>query len=297
MNQRLWVLLAGLLASGCSQPEPAPSAPARLFSFALIADPHIVSPTGERNDRLQAAVAWINEHAAERSIEVVAVLGDVGWGEGLPFAKVLLDELSVPYVPIIGDNVIVNGDEALFEQVFRPQYDKLAGELDGWRVAPTPVFSESQGIDLLLQNAAFVHRGVHFFVADWNARAMSSTISEFGDLHDIAGGSWPWLQDQFSRTTTEQSESVVFLSHIPMMLGAFDTEEMPAINAVLGARSSEVYANFAGHVHANFEWQEEGFEIFMTDATFDDENTVRVVEVKQLEGDLQYEHELVVVGP
>ena len=77
-------------------------------------------------------MTWINDNAQEHQIELVPVLGDVGWGEGLTTAKDLLETLTVPYLPIIGDNEIVYGDEANFASVFAPQMEWLADNTTDW---------------------------------------------------------------------------------------------------------------------------------------------------------------------
>src|SRR5690606_19752407 len=80
--------------------ETAEAALEHVFSFAIFADPHVVR-VGDHLDRLRAAVAWANEHADARRIDVVFVVGDIGWSGGLPLAREALDDLVVPYVPVI----------------------------------------------------------------------------------------------------------------------------------------------------------------------------------------------------
>ena len=58
-----------------------------------------------------------------------------------------------------------------------------------------------------------------------------------------------------------------------------------------------VYAHFAGHLHIDHEQnlEESGIDLFVTDATWDDEIRLRVVTVSANEHRVAYEHELVVV--
>ena len=50
------------------------------YSIILIADPHIVDD-GEHRVRLSKTVNWINDNKETDRIELVFVLGDVGWGD------------------------------------------------------------------------------------------------------------------------------------------------------------------------------------------------------------------------
>ncbi len=99
----LVAVLGMLLACGCvgdEYPVP-PGGIEHLFSFVVIADPHIAGPI-DHEARLQIAIDWINEYQAEHSIEVVLVLGDIGWNDGLARAAQLLGDLELPWVPISG---------------------------------------------------------------------------------------------------------------------------------------------------------------------------------------------------
>ena len=73
------------------------------FSFVVLADPHI-SGLVEHEERLTLAVEWINSEATSRGIELVLVVGDIGWSDGVERSRELLDELEVTYVPLMGDD-------------------------------------------------------------------------------------------------------------------------------------------------------------------------------------------------
>ena len=42
---------------------------------------------------------------------------------------------------------------------------------------------------------------------------------------------------------------MLFLTHIPMTVGSFNSANMESITAAVEAYSDKVYANFAGHLH------------------------------------------------
>ena len=96
-------LLAGIfiLSAGCVPPAPE----GQLFSFAVIADPHVSSGNPATTEKMAACVDWINTHHADedKGIAMVFVLGDMGGGRGA-LVKAILDDLEIPYVPVIGDN-------------------------------------------------------------------------------------------------------------------------------------------------------------------------------------------------
>ena len=101
-----------------------------LFSFVVLADPHIAGPV-EHEERLEKAVDWINASAEERGIDLVLVVGDIGWSTGLERSRELLDALEVTYVPLIGDNEVQTDFEEQYTEVYASQFERLEDELDG----------------------------------------------------------------------------------------------------------------------------------------------------------------------
>jgi hypothetical protein len=292
----LVVLAGGLAAVGCGGAEDDTEEPPvePLFSIAVITDTHITT-SPENVDRLTAAVDWIDDHASEQQIELVLVLGDIGWGQGLGQAKSLLDELDVPYVPLVGDNELHAGDDETFHTTFAPQFQLLEATVDHWRHAPVPVWDPEAEMDGWFQNLAFDYRGLHLFAVDLCIRGDDTIMGEFGDLHEFEGGTWPWLTEQLAALAPTRQESILVLSHIPMFQGLLDNDEMPQVDGLLEPMSDFVYANLAGHLHGNLLSEGAGFDVYVTDATHDDENTVRIIEVSGNELRFAYTHSLVVV--
>lgn len=282
-----------LFASGGACDSPA-ATPEPLFSMVVISDPHI-SGDAEREARLASVVAAINDEVALRDIELVLVLGDIGWNDQLPTAKAVLDQLTVPYVPIIGDNEVHDGVEELYDSVFSPQLDLLASSMEGFARAPTPTANPETSANSWLQNFTFSHRGVHFVAADWCARGIEGLEGELAYLHDFAGGSWPWFEATMTGLADAEPSSVIMLSHIPMHEGAFHADGLATIEALIASQADAVSANFAGHVHHTYDYDAGLYDVFITTATWTSYEPGRIVEVSTSAGGLLYEQELLYV--
>ncbi|MCO4771128.1 MAG: metallophosphoesterase [Deltaproteobacteria bacterium] len=271
--------------------------PEELFSFVIIADPHVAGPP-EHETRLQAAVDWVNANAEAESIELVLILGDICWGSRLAAGEQLLQGLEVPWVPIIGDNVLHSaGGDVSFADTFQPQMDALASQLDGWEQAPWPILDDRLGGDAWMQNLRFEHRGVLFVGLDWNIRHLTGNLAEFGDFNDIPGGTHEWLASQLEGEEERLDESVLLLSHVPMLPGTFTIAEREEFATLIEPVKDKVFANLAGHLHVDIfdEDFDAGYETWVTDATWDDTNLIRIVRVLGNDVERAYEREAIVL--
>ncbi|MFV1957996.1 MAG: metallophosphoesterase [Planctomycetota bacterium] len=290
--------LAAALAAGCGGGDGGVRAtPQPLFSFVVLADPH-VSWAPDAAQRLEACIDWIEANRDARAIEVVLVVGDLGTPGK---AKQVLDGLDVPWVPVIGDNVIQGGGEATFDATFEPQYDALATDFPTFVRSPTPV-PNGAGDAFYLQNFSFDHGGVHFIGLDWCTRTIGGATAEQADLHDFPGGTLPFLAADLAACPKDRLENVVLLSHHPMHdvldgAGSFSPGELDAVEATTAPYADHVVADFAGHYH--FAWKDRenagGFEVFVSDAVWDDDATLRLVTVLDDGTRLQYAQEVVTV--
>jgi len=270
------------------------------LSYALIADPHITGP-GDHLDRLQQAIDWVNTNHKARDIQLVFILGDIAWGDGFDDALASLDTLQPTWVPIIGDNPIQVGDEALVASTFGPHLDALGGVLDGWHRAPEPVDDPDIGAPAHLLNHAFDLGGLHFICLDWNSRQIDPLWGETPDLHDFPGGTFPFLQDELAAVQATApdgpQERVVLLTHMPMLQGPgfFDDAEGSKLVALLGPVADTVQGDHAGHLHGNGEqeWPETGLLVDTTDATWDDVVSVRVIDISLASRGYRYQSEVV----
>ena len=273
-----------------------PSEPQFQFSIAVIADPHIAGG-GEHSERLRQTVQWVNTESDSRTIDLVFVLGDVGWGAGLMESKAILDELTVPYIPVIGDNEVHYGDEENFGTVYGPQYEFLSTVFEDWNKDGEAIWNPEEDENSWFYNFALSHKGLRLITADWSARTDAPYFSEMGDLHNFDGGTWEFFQSEIQQLQQQKKNSVLLLSHIPMFMspGSFDVAETEMIAGLTNAYADLIYADFAGHFHVNVdsELEEGGFEVFITDAVWDDEITIRMVEVWENEVEFSYTQEMI----
>ncbi len=265
---------AVVLVLAVSHVPEAFAAPGDSFSFAVIADPHIhsTSPSSTYSLQLQQAVDWINNHRLQEGIELTFVVGDIGWGDGLAPSKEMLDALSMPYVPLIGDNEIHAGSEEAYHTTFAPVYDALAdlsgdpnSGLSNWVKAPAQVWNPQWERYSYFQNFRFEYRGVQFVSLDWCSRNRGTGKGEDGDVHDFPGGTLGWFSDAMASISSAKQENTVLLAHNPMFtldgqygqvlaaLGAFSRGEFQKIEDVLldpnHAYADQVALALTGHYH------------------------------------------------
>ena len=266
-----------LLFLACADPESvADTATTALagpweprFTFAILADPH-VSDASANLARLQAANAWLSENAVAEDIQLVLILGDIAWYDGFPLVTDAFSVLPMPWVPILGDNEVQLGDEQTFDATFAAQYTVLSGQLDNFTRGSTPVDNPEYGVASWFQNLSFDYGEVHFAGLDWCTRHIGGIEGEMADLHDFSGGTLPWLAADLATLDEGPSD----------LLRTWD---------------DAIYANFAGHYHFNGEEVDSGrpLDVYVTDAVWDDELTIRLVDVEGNGVAMRYTHRLI----
>lgn len=277
-----------------------PSGSESLWSFAIIADPHIQGSLDHKT-KLENCVEWINRNAKNKLIKMVFVLGDIAWGKDgkhVLEAKEILDRLAVPYIPLIGDNDI-GGDpygELHFAGIFEPQYILLSTLLQNWQKASVHVWNPELERNSYFQNFSFDYNGVHFVAPD-----LSSRIAEDTELHNFSGGTWSWFVDDIAKCQKNREESIVIISHPPMCnyfgLARYSMtpSEFNLLKDFTVKYADYIYANFSGHFHLNGVVDVKnsaGYKVYLTDATFDDKNSIRVVYVLSFLKRVYYFHSI-----
>jgi hypothetical protein len=257
-DKKTWFLKLPALLLLCTVASAAAPAYGETFSFAIIADPHI-DGNPDNKAKFETAVDWINNNKESKDIELTFVLGDISWGgsrgnRNLGTAKKILDRLGnngITYIPVIGDNEIQAGCEKEFQEVFGPHFNALSRILGNWRKAPAPVAGK------YLQNFSFDYKGCHFVCPDFNSRKAGG---EGGELHDFAGGSWPWFKSDIEQCPKSKKENIVIMTHVGMFGTGFEfadkfvysESEMDTIKSFLNGYKDNVDTNYAGHLHLNW---------------------------------------------
>jgi predicted MPP superfamily phosphohydrolase len=280
-----------IIGQGCNGEEPQTSKNKGFepFSFAIITDIHvgrnfsdygaegwadynlatgqaINGDEGDFNnyvtDRLVATVDWLNANYKSRNIKFLVILGDIAdSAEMSEFfrAKKILDNLEIPYIPLVGNHDIWSNvkdpncwdiqstdGELYFERIFwRDIHNKnnidrinnLFGNSWQRQRALTDSFH-------LLQNYAFNYQGINFVALDYARRDLNCEAI----LAEPFPETKEWLKDNLEN---HRGEVVLVFSHYPFMVrGGFEPWEASYL-ARLASDNSAFVLSFGGHIHYN----------------------------------------------
>lgn len=271
------ILLLVLLTSSVLTPSSPAIAKPNSYKFVVIADPHISDRENMKRDgRLIDSVKWINENLAQ-DINFVVVVGDIisGGDRAATKAKAILDELQVPYIPIIGDNEKENSESLhAFITLFHSHYRYLSTIFDDFEIPDEPENGS------YINNLSFVHKGVRYLAPDWST----------SDQHATINNSFDWFKDQVNNGATKYentivNENIVVFSHIPMydfpLPGNLEYEseqlidkDIDALQEFIKTKKDDILANFAGHIHISVDNPEPGYGVITTGSIAEDKYCV-----------------------
>lgn len=239
--------------------------------------------------RLSSAVHWINDNAKKEDIRFVLVSGDLtGAAEKSQFMhfKQIMDSLTIPYVPLIGNHDAWPynhyGDEAphasgdsIMNEIFESTFNnlkKLSGWYDGSRT--TRWLNPESGRHAYLHNYTYRYNNTLFVFLDFNpryhVRKAEPGIGPEARLTDTIGGTLPFLRNALS--TANPKDNIVLMSHHPPMknfLGAhysFSAKQRKILRATISPYSGQVKAWFCGHMHRWMHYPSVGTKIYETKA-------------------------------
>lgn len=244
------------------------------YTFALLSDIHIGDIGANALGRARSAVAKINQLAANVStnLQAVFITGDLT-NSAMPSqyetVREILDNLTVPYFPIIG-----NHDQWLYnstwedtapvgDQIFARTFQHILNQSNIINYPNGTVWNPTHQCRSWFQNYRVQIQNNIFLALDWNSR--HHAVASLGykgsmpgaDLYDFQGGTFPWLEEQL-RELDQQSATVVLLQHqpfrapvyIPGEIYAFGEGKRLRIEHVLRKHHALNYFGvFAGHFH------------------------------------------------
>jgi 3',5'-cyclic AMP phosphodiesterase CpdA len=263
------------------------------FSFVHLTDVHIGEGDGDRdygsigiNDfapdgdigdpaiRLRNTVNWLKENHEAEQIKFVIVSGDLtDSGERSEYLKFkeIMDELPIPYIPLIGNHDVwpytgaeqaehPNGD-SLINELFDSTFIFAQSVMDNWDEGTrlTRQFNPETNNYNYLQNYAFEYDGFHFLMLDFNPRYPAANnepgIGPEAELMDFEGGSWDWMKQKIENLNHLEDQNLFIVSHHPPLKEiwsiwyAFDLEEKKSITDFLWNYKQHIAVWLAGHIH------------------------------------------------
>jgi len=270
------------------------------FSFVHITDLHIgegiedygsagfddLPPDGDVGasaQRLREIVNWINSNINTYHLSFVMITGDItDSGERSEFckAKEILDALTIPYVPLIGNHDIwpytsnTKADtpcgDRYFMEIFSDTFEGLKKRLTEWNdeTRLTRIWNPKNNCISYFQNYTFNYRGYHFICADFNSRSPAllggKGVSPEADLHDFSGGTWSWFEAHYHAYQDKGAGNMMVFAHHPLRKSIYNVIYSYSYNTVAGFLNDNDYKYntglwCAGHLHRNSAYDVKNF--------------------------------------
>jgi hypothetical protein len=110
------------------------------------------------------------------------------------------------------------------------------------------------------QNFAFRYGSYYYICADFVTRAHDlgtfNGAAADGELHNMSGGTWPWLQQQIANYPEKGQDNIIIFAHHPLSkdslsgsFASFSFDEYDVLTQYLKDYSSCLGAWIAGHKH------------------------------------------------
>ncbi|HEX9896328.1 MAG TPA: SBBP repeat-containing protein [Dehalococcoidales bacterium] len=236
--------------------------------------------------RLTEAINWINAHYndPDKNIKFVVVDGDISdTAERSEYKKArdILNELSVPYFPLIGNHDIwpyivgpnqtpddrrnplfkspgseTNLGDKYFEEIFwgsdpeNKNLDKIQGLLGENGLVRQEGENGYEGAPYY-QNYAFSYGGINFIALDFEPRHWRKSSSGFN--FGMPDESKTWFEQKL---TQYEKQRVIMLHHRPISVqNYYDWDCKYSIQDVIEAHDCQVLS-LSGHTHRNLEQAE-----------------------------------------
>jgi predicted MPP superfamily phosphohydrolase len=234
-------------------------------------------------ERVQSAVNRINEMVKnkEKNIKLVFVTGDLTDGalrEQYETCRKILDQLLVPYLPMLGNHDIWSYNRTWQEPI--PTADVFFGKLFADKFKEAKLMfgdrfdynnqsvsnPEHNNILSWFQNFELQMNDKLIFLAlDWNSRRRWLSVLKGPwpgtELHNFTGGTFQWLETKLQQIQKKgyNDKKIVFLQHhpfrcpfyVPEFMYGFNQEEKDQIHSLLAKYLpiDRYWGHFAGHYH------------------------------------------------